>query len=66
MLTMIRTYIAAFASRFTSDDRGATAVEYALLVALVAVALIGALGIFQGRLSDLFGRNGADLNTVNP
>jgi Flp pilus assembly pilin Flp len=36
------------------DDRGVTAVEYALLLAFVAVALITALGLFSTALDGVF------------
>ncbi|CAB4331388.1 unannotated protein [freshwater metagenome] len=37
-----------------SQDRGATAVEYALLVGLIAVVIIGAVTALGGQLSTLF------------
>jgi pilus assembly protein Flp/PilA len=36
------------------DQRGASAVEYALLVGLIAVAVYGAVTLFGGKLSTLF------------
>ena len=39
---------------FISQDRGATAVEYALLVGLIAVAIIGAVTALGGQLNTLF------------
>lgn len=36
------------------DDRGATAVEYGLMVALIAIVIIGAVGLLGTRLSGLF------------
>ncbi|MEV1287637.1 Flp family type IVb pilin [Micromonospora sp. NPDC049679] len=35
-------------------DRGATAVEYGLMVALIAVVIIGAVVLLGGKLSGLF------------
>ena len=35
-------------------DRGATAVEYGLMVALIAVVIITAVGLLGGKLSDIF------------
>ena len=37
-----------------SEDRGATAVEYALMVGLIAVVIIGAVTALGGQLSTLF------------
>ncbi len=39
----------------TSDDRGATAVEYALMVALIAVAIIAAVIALGNKLITVFG-----------
>ena len=36
------------------DESGATAIEYGLIAALIAVAIIGALGILGTNLSALF------------
>jgi pilus assembly protein Flp/PilA len=36
------------------NERGASAVEYGLLVGLIAVAIIGAITLLGGGLSDLF------------
>ncbi len=45
-------------SRFAQDESGATAIEYGLIAALVAVALIGALQALQGDLSSTFNNIG--------
>jgi len=41
-------------SRFVSDESGATAIEYGLIAALVAVAIITALGVLGDGLTDIF------------
>ena len=38
----------------TRKDRGATAVEYGLLVGLIAVVIIVAVGLLGGKLNGLF------------
>ena len=40
--------------QFIQDENGATAIEYGLISALIAVAIIGALGTLGGTLSDQF------------
>ena len=40
--------------RAGADERGATAVEYALTLALIAVMIIGAVSFFGGSTNDLF------------
>ena len=42
------------ATAFINDEDGATAVEYGLLVALIAVAIIGAVKALSGNLSSTF------------
>jgi pilus assembly protein Flp/PilA len=41
-------------ARFNTDERGAALVEYALLVALIAVVCIGALTLLGGGVKDKF------------
>lgn len=36
------------------SDRGATAVEYGLMVGLIAVVIIGVVGVLGGKVSTLF------------
>ena len=36
------------------DDRGATAVEYGLMVGLIAVVIIGVVGVLGNKVSTLF------------
>jgi pilus assembly protein Flp/PilA len=43
------------------SERGATAVEYGLLVGLIAVAIIVAVAALGGKLSGLFQRTAATL-----
>lgn len=39
---------------FVDDECGATAIEYGLLAALIAVAIIGAVTAFGGAMSNMF------------
>jgi len=43
-----------FVSRFIKDESGATAIEYGLIAALIAVVLITALSTLGGNLKDKF------------
>lgn len=49
-------------SRFVRDDEGASAVEYGLLVGLIAVVIIGAVILLGGNLNTMF-QNVADALT---
>jgi pilus assembly protein Flp/PilA len=50
MLDMLRTYLRAL----LKSERGATAVEYGIMVALIAVVIIGAVTLIGGNLSGMF------------
>jgi pilus assembly protein Flp/PilA len=43
-----------FVTRFLKDESGATAIEYGLIAALVAVVLVGALTALGTQLSTTF------------
>ena len=47
--------ITFYQSRLVRDERGATAVEYGLLVALIAAVIIGAVVILGGLVNGAFG-----------
>jgi pilus assembly protein Flp/PilA len=44
----------AMMKRLWKDEQGANAVEYGLIAAVIAIALIGAFMIFRGSLENLF------------
>ena len=52
---MTQIYTNILAAWNTRDDRGASLVEYALLVALIAVVCIAAVTLLGGNASDRFG-----------
>jgi len=43
-----------FFSRFAKDESGATAIEYGLIAALIALVLVGALGALGKGVGDTF------------
>ena len=43
-----------FVSRFMNDESGATAIEYGLIVALIAVVIISAVSILGEKLNTAF------------
>ena len=49
--------------RFMKEEDGATAVEYGLMVALIAVVIIGAVTLIGTRLNGVFGTVAASLPT---
>lgn len=48
--------------RFAADESGATAIEYGMIAALLAVVIIGTLKIIGTRLNAKFGSISAQLN----
>jgi len=50
-----------FQMRFQSPERGATAVEYGLMVALIAVVIIVAVKLLGTNLSTMFNRTAASV-----
>ncbi|MBB2749901.1 UNVERIFIED_ORG: pilus assembly protein Flp/PilA [Rhizobium aethiopicum] len=49
---------------FLADNTGATAIEYGLIAALIGGAIVSALGIFSGKLQEIFNVVGNNM-TVN-
>ncbi|MEA3502346.1 MAG: Flp family type IVb pilin [Actinomycetota bacterium] len=47
--------LAFIQSRLVRDEKGATAVEYGLLVALIAAVIIAAVVILGGKINTAFG-----------
>lgn len=54
MYALLTSLQSAVADRFGSKDRGATAVEYGLLVGLMAVAVVAAVVLLGPVLGELF------------
>jgi len=54
----------ALVNSFVRDDSGQSLVEYGLVIALVALAVVGALIIFSGKIVSLFGRIGTGLDNA--
>jgi pilus assembly protein Flp/PilA len=54
-----------FARRLLTDERGATAIEYGLLVALIAVVLIGTVAALgNGVMTRLFQHTSSQLSSA--
>jgi pilus assembly protein Flp/PilA len=51
-----------FVTRFMKDESGATAIEYGLIAALIAVVIIGVLTQVGGSLNTKFGQVAAGLS----
>lgn len=54
MLTTYQFISSYVQARFADDERGASLVEYALLVALIAVVCIAAIGFLGGSAKEQF------------
>ena len=54
LYTTLYTFMAFTSDRLKKEAKGATAVEYGLMVGLIAVAIITTVGLLGGKLDDLF------------
>jgi pilus assembly protein Flp/PilA len=41
-------------TRFLKDQSGATAIEYGLIITLIALMTVGAFGVLGGHVTDVF------------
>jgi pilus assembly protein Flp/PilA len=46
--------MASLSRRFLNDETGATAIEYGLIAALIAIAIIASVGALGSAISDKF------------
>jgi len=51
---------------WSASDEGATAVEYGIMVALIALAIIVGATAFGGSVNAFFARLGGDVDAVRP
>lgn len=54
-----------FIKNFIAEEDGVTAIEYALIAALVAAALVGGIALFTDGLTDAFGKIGTKLKATS-
>ena len=54
-----------FFTKLLRDEQGATAIEYGLIAALIAVAAITAMGSLGSNLNNTFNKVGGELSTAN-
>jgi pilus assembly protein Flp/PilA len=59
----IQSYIASRKAEI--EERGATAVEYGLMVGLIAVAIIGAVSFLSTSVKTTFNKAGNSMNNVS-
>ena len=59
-LFVLRSWLQA---KFTKDERGASMVEYILLVALIALAVIAAVVFLRGQVSSKFNDAGSKISS---
>ncbi|SDJ10854.1 pilus assembly protein Flp/PilA [Paraburkholderia steynii] len=53
-------------NQFLREEDGVSAIEYGLLAGLIAVAIIGTVGLIGGKLNDVFLIIKAKLDTAAP
>ncbi|MGB3412072.1 MAG: Flp family type IVb pilin [Microthrixaceae bacterium] len=57
-------FLKSWLQAHTTSERGASLVEYALLVALIAVVCIAAIGVLSGGVQKTFSETGDSLSGV--
>jgi len=55
-------YLQALLNLHRDEERGASAVEYGLLVALIAIAIIVAVTLLGNNLSNIFNKTAASIS----
>ena len=63
-LFVLRTWLQAKVERDDKDEHGASMVEYILLVALIALAVIAAVVFLRGQLQNSFSDAGSKLSNA--
>ncbi len=64
MMTQLNVLASYLQARFNTDERGAALVEYALLVALIAVVAIAALTLLGGSIANKFGKVSSSISNA--
>jgi pilus assembly protein Flp/PilA len=59
-------HMLALFKRFCSDDRDATATEYAMLIIFIALAIAGGATLLGNNINNLFSRIGASITSLAP
>jgi len=54
MFNYIAAFLLAATGRFSKSERGATAVEYGIMVALIAAVIVGVVGLLGGQIQTAF------------
>lgn len=65
-MMMLAKWVMNYARKFKKDQRGQAMVEYGLIIALVAVVLIGTIVLLTGGLDGVFGEITTKLNGTIP
>jgi pilus assembly protein Flp/PilA len=61
MLFTAASYVSSVVTKIVRREEGATLVEYGLLIALIALACVGGIGLLSGGISDMFTNLGNSL-----
>ena len=62
----VLSFVADFGDRMRRDDEGATAVEYGLMVALIAAGIIVAVAFLRDNLVTIFDKVGTSVGNSVP
>ncbi|NEK94129.1 Flp family type IVb pilin [Modestobacter muralis] len=62
----LSSFVSTAADRLKREEKGATAVEYGLMVGLIAVAIIAAVALLGDNLTDLFNGIAGEVDDATP
>ena len=65
-LVSMMAFVSGIKTRLSNEEKGATAVEYGIMVALIAVVIIAAVTLFGGNLSTMFNNVAGKIPTTVP
>jgi pilus assembly protein Flp/PilA len=61
----MRKQLGALVKSFAREERGATMIEYAILIGLVTAAIVATIGLVSGNINDIFTNINTTLETVD-
>ncbi len=65
-LVSMMAFVSGIKTRLSNEEKGATAVEYGIMVALIAVVIIAAVTLFGGNLATMFNNVAGKIPTTVP
>lgn len=65
LITSLYSTVTSYVSTLNRDTKGASAIEYAIIAGLIAVAIIIAAGALGGSIDEIFGTIDGQINSIS-